>query len=397
MCFDDNDFFIYVMPISGGYICAHLGLLSEVYDARILAACGNKNGYYSYAPHLVFGSSGGNVSAFIGQASDWTSHGISRNVLYMNSNLFLKKWVPEKLSILPEIPFFFLTGSIYNKGYGAETLFKRLFTPKSIQKSEMWLGTYDINHKKAQFFCNRSQDSSYITEPFFNEEQSLYYAMPLNFTDGNIEKLAKVCIASATIPMTVPPQEIDGNFYSDGGVMYSSPLSVFHKEVIHIITGKEKSSTIKCFQPEVDCASNYEFVYSECNEPCEKNLRLFYFFPYQPNGLKYGCCNETLSIKVYLDSILNVSMMNDRNAAIEIIKTLSPEGIKTKTYLSINTYELSKIIKELSCKKHYMICLYPHRNPSIDITCINGPKMLKAMEIVKKGYGCQIWYSNANK
>lgn len=397
MCFSENDFVCYVLPITGGLIPSPLGLLREIYDARILANRGTIGGYFSYAPHIVFASSGGNIASFIGQASDWTSEGISRNVLHMNSNLFVRNWVPDNLSIIPNLPFFFITGSIYNRGYGAKKLFENLFTEKSIKRSELWLGTFDVKNKKAQFYCNRDQDESYITEPFFNEEQSLYHAMPLKFTNGNIDKLSKVCIASASIPMTVPLQEIDGNFYADGGVMYASPLSCLSSELLHIVRGVEKKSILRSFQSEVDCESNYEHIYSEEDEIKEKNLRLIYFLPYQPNGLIYeDCKKENLSVKVYLDSILNVSMLNDRNAAIEVIKNLSPEGIKTETYLKINSYELSIIIRKLSKKKHYMICLFPHRNPSIDITCINGEKILKAMEKVKEGYGCQVWYSKKN-
>lgn len=390
---DEKDFFVYICPISGGALVSHLALLQEVYDARIKANDGIKKGYYSYAPHIALGSSGGNVSIFIAQASDWTSLGIERNVHHMNSNLFLKKWVPDELSIIPNAPFFLVKGTLYNHGIGARPLFNKLFTSETIQRTELWLGTYDIKHKKAQFFCNRSQSNSYITEPFFNEEQSLYYAMPLKFTEGNIDKLADICIASATIPATVPAQKIDNLLYADGGVMYPSPLSVLHKELYRIVTGKERVPISKSFQLETNTEKNYEFIYSEKKEEVEKNLRLFYFYPYQPNGLEYQSKQKDIGIRDYLDSILNAGMNQDRNTAIELLNNLSPEGLETETYINVNNDRLADIIRFVNTKKHYVICLFPHRNPSVNIVNINGQDILNAMHLVKRGYGCQIWYS----
>lgn len=388
-----NDFFVYVLPVSGGAIVSHLALLQVIYDARINALNGVKKGYFSYAPNLVLGSSGGNISSFIGQASDWSSDGITRNVQVINSKLFLKKWIPEELSLIPDIPFFLMKGSLYNSGIGARQLFNELFTQTTIQRSEIWLGTYDIKHKKAQFFCNKSQADSYITEPFFNEEQSLYYAMPLIFTEGNINKLADICIASATIPAVVPSQVIDGIPYADGGVMYASPLSVLHKEVLRIVTGKERVPISKSFQPEVNTETNTEFIYSERKDTTEKNLRMIYFLPYQPNGLRYSYESKDIGIKTYLDSILNVIMMHDRNTAIELLNILSPEGLETESFISVDTDILTNILKTLSKRKHYLITLFPHKNPSINIAHADGEKILEAMNIVKEGYGAQVWYS----
>ncbi len=312
----------------------------------------------------------------------------------MNSDLFLKKWTD--LPLFSDIPFAIMEGSLYNHGIGARGLFNKLFTTETIQRTEFWLGTYDIKNKKAQFFCNKSQSDSYIAEPFFNEEQSLYYAMPLKFTDGNIDMLADICIASATIPATVPLKEIDGLLYADGGVMYSSPLSVLNKEIHRIITGKERVPISKSFQIENNNDENEEFTYTRENKIEEKNLRLFYFLPYQPNGLEFEDSKSDLGIRSYLNSILNVSMMQDRNTAVELLNNLSQDGLETETYMSLDSDKLANIIRFLSNKKHYVVCLFPHRNPSVNIAHINGNIMKKAMKKVRESYGCQIWYSKIN-
>lgn len=389
----DKDKYIYVMPVAGGAIVNHMAFLAEVYDARVQVNNGKRQGYFSYAPHIVLGSSAGNVAAFMGQASDWQTENMERNVKLMNSSLFMTKWVPKSLSLIPDIPFALMKGSLYNKGCGAKEMFDTLFTSEKIQRSEMWLGTYDIESKKAQFFCNRSQATAEISDSFFNEEQPLYNAMPLIFTDGDVEMLCNVSLASATIPATVPPQEINGHFYADGGVMYASPLSVLHKEIARIITGKERVPISRSFNVEKDTINNIEITYQSEHVIEEKNLRMFYFFPYQPNGLIYDSDNKDLGIRSYLDSILNVAMIQDRNTAIELLNFISPEGLETETYMKMNTNELTKILKFLNKRKHYVICLFPHLNPSIPISHINGTAMLNAMNHTRHNYGCQIWYS----
>lgn len=388
-----DDFFVYVLPISGGALVAHLALLCEVYEARILANHNKKAGYFSYAPHMALGSSGGNVSIFIAQASDWCSDRIYDNVKFARSELFLSKWIPDEYLIISDIPFAAINGTIYNSGCGARDMFNTIFTKSSIKRSELWLGTYDVKHKKAQFFCNKNQGESYVKEVFFNEEQALYYSMPLKFTDGDIDLLADVCIASATIPGTVPLKEINGLQYADGGVMYSSPLSVLNKEILRIVTGKERIPIIKSFQVEKKTQENEECVYYRHKHQTQKNLRLFYFFPYQPNGLVYNTQHTDLKFRIYLDSILNVSIMQDRNTGVELLNILSPEGLETESYNNIDTHRLAEIIHSMNLRKHSMICLFPHRNPSADISQINGSVIKNKIVDIRKAYGCQVWYS----
>lgn len=392
---DNNEFFVYVLPISGGAIINHLALLQEVYDARIKMNNGQKRGYFSYSPNLVLGSSGGNIAAFIGLLSDWESHSIDRNVDLINSNLFLKDWVPKEFSLIPSIPFAVINGTLFQQGIGANYYFNNLFTEESIQRTEIWSGTYDSKHHKAQFFCNKSQSDTYISQPFFNEEQQLYAALPLKFVSGNINKIADICVASATIPTVVPSKVIDGIPYDDGGVMYPSPLTVFHKEIHRIITGEERVAIARSYKKEINTEENYEYIFTEDNnvEFTQKKLRLFYFYPYQPNELLSEGNIKNTGIRSYIDSILKVGMLQDRNAAIELLNKLCENNIETESILKMDSDILSKKLKFLSTRKHYVICLYPHGNPSINIKDLNGDLIRSSMTNVKNSYGCQMWYS----
>lgn len=393
----DQEFFVYVLPISGGAIVCHLALLQEVFDARIKSNGGVKRGYFSYSPRLVFGSSGGNISAFIGLMSEWNSDAINRNVDFIRSDLFLDEWVPKEFSLIPSIPFAVINGTFYRQGVGAHDVFNSFFTQKSIQRTEIWSGTYDNKHQKAQFFCNKSQSDTYITQPFFNEEQQLYCSMPLKFVSGNVNKLADICVASGTIPTVVPSKVIDGIPYDDGGVMYPSPLSVLHKELLRIITGKERVAISRSFREEKNTEENEEFVYSERKTPNEKNLRLFYFYPYQPNDILSVGNKMDTGIRSYLDSILKVSMLQDRNAAIELLNTLCNGEIETETTIKMDNDELARNIEFLSNRKHYVLCLFPHGNPSLNIRHLNGPNIRAELGKIRQSYGCQIWYSKEMK
>lgn len=385
---DNNDFYVYVLPVSGGALVSHLSLLREIYDARIKSNGGISSGSKSYAPDLVLGSSGGNICAYIGLMSDWNSSLIEKNVDIINSNLFIKNWVNDDFHLIPSLPFSFLNKSLYNQGIGAKSIFNKTFTIHSIQRVEIWSGTFDSTNKKAQFFCNKSSEDTYITETFFNEEQYHYSSMPLIYLNGCIDNISEICVASCTIPTIVPSKVINGIKYDDGGVMYASPLSVFSREIYRIVTGKEEyrfsKKENKCIDPDIK-----EFTYIETTKSTVKNLRLIYFYPYQPNNME----SSNFFIKLYLDSMLNVAMNQDRNSSIELLNKLCNGNVKSEDILSLNSTILGDKLKVLNKRKHYIICLYPHGNPSVDITKLNGEAILKSMDEIKESYGCQIWFS----
>jgi len=232
----DSTLDVYCLPISGGGFVAQLGLLCEIYEAKKIANGNIVFGSKTYCPDLVFAASGGNVASYIALAGNWSTDGIIRCSQQIDPHSFTRKWVPNELSIIPNIVVGIFKSSLYNKGYGAGYLFKKLFTEKSISQTEIWTGTYNSDKKAAQFFCNKSQEESLVNESFFNEEQSMYDSLSLKFMNSNIELIAEVSIASASIPLIVPGQKIGNSMYADGGCSYSSPLSVFVMKFIELPT-----------------------------------------------------------------------------------------------------------------------------------------------------------------
>lgn len=381
-----SDFFVYCFPVCGGSFPSLMALLQKVCDARIHKT--GKRGKKSYSPDLCLGSSGGNLVSYIGLASNWDSELIEKISFNLSSTMFVRRWINNHLLIFPEIFFALNNRSMFNEGTGGLEFFQQILTEDSILSTEIWTGTYDSECKKSQFFCNKSKGDSYINFISFNEDQSLYLSKKLIFCDGDIRTIYNVTLASASIPLLVPPKKIFGSDYGDGGVMYASPLTVFGKEIARIVSGIEKHYNNGTHDiPNTD--ENEQIILSVDNN-VKKNLRLFYFMrtrdftPTEKSGL----------LDNLLKSILDSSALKDRNKAIELLETLSPEGISTETYLEIKNDELSDILEEYSQYNHYVICLFPHLTPTISITDFTGENVVNIMEHVRENFGCQIWHSN---
>lgn len=423
----DKNLTIYCLSISGGCFVNQLGLLQEVYEARIYANGGKITGKKSYAPDICFGASGGNVAAYVGLAADWSSQGIFRVSRLLEHKYFARKWVPEQLALIPNLLIGLFKGSIYQAGYGAKELFERIFTEESIQRVEIWTGVYNSDLKQAQFFCNRSREKSLVNDVFFNEEQFRFDSLPLKFTNGNIEELARVSIASASIPIVVPNQQIDNFMYADGGVMYASPLSVFATEIERIVRNDHYTQQlgsivykhgdfIRILNDTNRCTYTISrngrwlpssFYLSPCSTNCYsskrekkrinvemRNLRLFYFMPYQPDRTVLDkCCNKKNDMEremELIDQLLHVNLLRDREAGIELLKRLDND-IEYSSFPEMNTKKLGKLLKHLNSYKHYVICLYVHGRPSINLTNFTPDDVEDAIISCRKGYGVEVW------
>ena len=231
---------VYALPISGGALVAQLAFLIEMFNARTKIDPDPINRY----PNLVLGSSGGNISAYIGMAGGWSEAGIIRMARMMESEMFIMSWWPPSLDFMPTSVIGIFNSSLYRRGYGVKTLFKNFLAPKRAQQIEIWTGTFNKTKMRAQFFCNKKEGTTYINEDRFEKDRVIYDCEPLTFTNGDLDLLAEITIASASIPVLVPNQPIRGNEYADGGTAYSSPLSVFSTELLRIVTGDSNINTV---------------------------------------------------------------------------------------------------------------------------------------------------------
>ena len=61
--------------------------------------------------------------------------------------------------------------------------------------------------------------------------------MPVKYLNGDLERTAIACMASASIPIVVSKQKLDGCKYADGGTMYASPTTVMASEIYRLVMG----------------------------------------------------------------------------------------------------------------------------------------------------------------
>lgn len=343
---------IYVLPVSGGEFPVQLGLLSEVYEAyKIL----NKpfKGYRNYAPDIVCAASGGNIAAYLAMSGDWSTKGINQSVTYLECNMFIYPWMP----LLPTWCAAFFTGSLYRSGYGIYPIFRTFFTPLSIQRTEIWTGTFNTVKSKAQFFCNKSMETSLIQE---NCNEDLYCLMDLQYLDGNIKKISDATTASASVPILTQSHNVNKVPCQDGGVLYGSTLIPLSDSIRNVIN-------------------------NEC-----KQLQLIYFCSYD---MEKNIGDSTINMSQPIQALIHSNILKDRNASVDLLRSICcSELIHThKKYLS--TCELSEIILKCESFQHFVIILYPSTNKHIDMTNFTQRDIYDSMSNVKSCYSAYIWTS----
>jgi len=201
---------VYTSVCSGGRFPVQLALMCECYNIFKL-------------PDLMLGSSGGNLCNYIALAGDFSPEGIERICNRLNSNLFSHSWFPKYLNFMPSWIVGTFKSSIYKPGEGDEELLNDIFTPYNITRIEIFSGTMECSTGKHQAFCNKSKEDSILSKASF--DANINNCLEHIYVNGNIETIAKVCTASCSIPVYLPPKSIGNNKYLDGGSVFFSPLT----------------------------------------------------------------------------------------------------------------------------------------------------------------------------
>ena len=398
---------IYCFPISGEKFVNQLGLLAEVYSAKKISKNGILKGCKDYAPDLIFASSGGNVTSYIGLAADWSDDGIYRTAQLLRSEIFIKSWVPKEFSFIPSWVLGTLNGSLFRKGDGGKELFEYLFNEKTIQNCEIWTGTYDLEHHKSQFFCNISEENSM----FHSLYDKLYGSMPLKYLSGNIEKISHISTASATIPIYVEPTIFDGHTYLDGGIMYPSPISSFSSEICNLVLGINIFSDIKennfliedeeiMKELEKEKKITYEFNLEEdskltrMDKKEKKKLRLIYFSSYELDEVTDSKDKRSLFHQTCYQ-ILHTGMLQEQNILTNMIMRIAgndQEKVEHSSFRDMNTLKLSEIFKKIENYKHYILILSPKGKNNICLEKITPKKIVEKMDNSRVDYNVDLWF-----
>jgi hypothetical protein len=401
---------VYALPVSGGALVAQLAFLIEIAHARRTMDSNPANIY----PDIVLGASGGNVAAYVATAGGWTPHGILRVSSVLETSMLITSWWPEHLRFMPTFLLGIFTGSLYRPGYGVRDFFNHTLNPKKLRSVEIWTGTFNITRGRAQFFCNKKDGETHIKAEKFERDRLAYNCEPLVFANGNLNLLADVAIASASIPVLVESQVIGPYRYCDGGSAYASPLSVMAPEILRITLGQGARSP-NSVAAAVDCEAKdmdsfiknrrrhhvaREAKHSEyLRAPGKKySLQLIYFSCYSmstPDNSLYiesrglpGKAGEGVKTLIESTSVL------DRAKAIEMIYSLaeSAEAVVHKHYPLMTTAKLVKILTKLSGSRHYCLNFYPHGTPSLNMTNFHGRDVIRLVGEIQQAYGVHIWY-----
>jgi hypothetical protein len=372
---------IFILPVSGGGFVVQLAIIQHLSELNII-------------PDLTMSSSGGNVAAYISAAADWKWNKIEMISREMNNNLFAKPW--SNIALISFLTGFF-QGNLYNKGSGVEDFLKKYFTPEKIVKHEIWTGTYNKDTQKAQLFCNRSKCDSIMAK--FKMDHNLTQSMDNIYADGNIDLLAKVSLASASIPGIVPPQIINGKPYTDGGNFGASPLTIMKGSLIQYITKtkKNKNGAISNSEDGENCAIyNGENGENGKKIDCEKCIHLFYINSVDLSDIeKFDSFNVLDIWKQATEDLIRSFCVFDRLAAYEILRSQSND-IKSHNFKC--TYNNLKKIKKISkLAKYTLLELYPQDPLEVNITSFTGDDTINAIRKAYNNCLCRFWWvSNDN-
>ena len=189
---------LFVCPVSGG------SFVQQIASTQRLSKI-------NYKPDVCMGSSGGNISIYIAEASSWKYFAMSRLASRLTPCFLLKKH--SENTIINGIKSFF-RGSFFANGNGSDLFFENCINHIETD-TEIWTGVFNSTRNVSEVVCN-------IEHSRFKCPNSII--SPKN-------KLHLYSQASASIPVIVSPVVIDGMSYQDGGVSSASPLINFSTQI----------------------------------------------------------------------------------------------------------------------------------------------------------------------
>lgn len=384
----DEDLVIYSLPVSGSLFVVQIGLLGILHDAKKKNRNGKFKSYKDYTPDICLAGSGGNICAYIALAANYSPEGMMRIALTLNSDIFIKSWFPDYMSFLPTAILGIFNGSLYRPGHGAGCTFNRYFSTKTIQSVEIWTGTYNVTTNRAEFFCNKSQENALIQQSFFESDQDIYDVMRLRYLSDEpdiINKLAKVAIASASIPYVVKPIEIDGQIYADAGIMYSSTSLPLSNEIYRLVKGHKYESEY--------CMDGDGKVSKETDIIKPRRLRHFYFSPYDTYSKEMVIASRTLHGPIA--QILHTNLLQDKASAISNLQRIY--GIESSQlihehYIDADKDTLCTVLKKLEKYEHYFCDLYPKGIIKVPLCGFTKSHIEEKINAVTDNFAIQIWY-----
>lgn len=327
-----------ILPVSGGHFVNQVALISLLCD------------HSKFRPKLILGSSGGAIAAYIGLCADWKYNGILRVMEDLSSELFVKSWWGNFMgNFIPSGLLGFFKGALYKHGKGSDALLEKYLTSDSITRCEIWCGTYNMNTGVAGMFCNKKYEDAYVKSGDNNP------SMPttINYLDGDMKTIGKSIYASSCIPTLLPPIEINGEKYYDGGLVSASPL----------------------------------FPLSDYLPNC---LKIIYISSFDMEKEKADLVDCGNIIKIGIGSIAETVTglcMADKIFAVRLVMKCS----KMHYTYSEDIVKALEIYRNAECA---MMELFPREECQVNITKFDCKDTIDIIKRIRCSYGVRLWWSD---
>jgi hypothetical protein len=206
-----------VLPVSGTALSHQAGMCLAL----------SKHGY---KPKLSLGASGGAMIATQGVLNNWNSATWESQLLQMHDVSSLRKHFLGELQV-------FFEPSIYLRGSGLEKYYDVCSSgcPKVYKANETIYNAYNTTTGVTDLFTTASSTTSFLANTsgplkLLGVSQSITFLGDLPDCEYN-QRLREVLVATSAVPIvydrvgygTPGPNQ---NFYSDGGIAFSSPLNI---------------------------------------------------------------------------------------------------------------------------------------------------------------------------
>ena len=198
-----------ILPISGAGCFSQMGILSRMVEL-------------GHTSEMLLGASGGNIAAYISHAADFDPQTMIDITHELRPEMFCTQWVPSSKFISTYCGY--SKGSLYNYGTDNTDFLSRHYRDTDMYSREIWSAAYDIDSQRTRLFCNKEKDQSLLKPHTL--DSNIYQIEESIYAGGDMSKISKIILASASIPLMVPPQVIDGCRMQDAGLSCASPMTL---------------------------------------------------------------------------------------------------------------------------------------------------------------------------
>lgn len=338
-----------VLPISGGRFPIQLAGL------RCLAQ-------YGFEPQIVLASSGGSVATYTAAAGHWQPTGITRVAASLDSQYFIRSWFSSGFDIFHSAMAGIFYGAIYQASDITLDFFRAYFTPKTITKTEVWVGAVNYHTGEACLFCNRDRESAHLQGKYFNP--SMFKCEPLRYLGGSLKKIMNASMASSSVPLLVEARPIDQGHYIDCGTKFASPLTPIQDE----IKGLARQGPLHLFYingHDVEADTTADEV-----------------------GTGFNIFTGTMSVTEHL---VRGFIIHDRTTAFEIINN---DCGTPPHHLCAPIVKLGWIMSRIYQTRSSLLEIYPLRKCKVlTLTNFTGEEIVECIDYAQPRLGLRLWWN----